>query len=414
MDKKQPVKDILGRTIAGAGSLLIVLLCYFFFLRIESIKEAIGWIWKVTEPFLVGAVLAYLLKGPCNWTEEFFTKLLPEKHKKKANVMSVAAVLLVTVFIIYGLVALVLPQVSESIITIVETVPAAVDNLTDWITNLQFGNDTIQKYVTQAIDSAYNYLDNWVETDLLPFISSLMGGITSTFGTIFNVLKDIIIGTIVAIYLLVGRRRFGKQALALLNAIFPPRYADMVLSEVKFTDNVFSGFLGGKILDSAIVGVITYIFCMILSITNGLQNALLIALIIGVTNIIPYFGPIIGAIPAALMILMDNRVNFFIFIAYIIVIQQIDGNILGPKILSQSVGISGFWVLFAIIFFSSLFGFVGFIIGVPVFAVIYDLIKRGVEKGLKKHGRQNLMEDIYAYDEAPAEEKQEEKTVKQK
>ena len=164
------------------------------------------------------------------------------------------------------------------------------------------------------------------------------------------------------------------------------------MNELRFADKTFDGFLSGKILDSAIVGLICYGFCLIMAFTRGFSNGILISLIIGVTNIIPYFGPFIGAVPTTLMILMSDPIGAVIFLIFIIILQQFDGNVLGPKLLAGSVGLSGFWVLFSITVFGGFFGFVGVLIGVPVFAVIYDLIRKLVRRGLQRHHKEELLE----------------------
>ena len=165
------------------------------------------------------------------------------------------------------------------------------------------------------------------------------------------------------------------------------------MQEVTFIDKTFVGFFGGKILDSAIVGVLCYIFCLIMTFAMDFPNAMLISVIVGITNVIPYFGPYIGAVPSALLVLISSPVNCAVFVVFIIILQQFDGNILGPKLLADSVGLTGFWVLFSITLFQGFFGFAGILVGVPVFAVIYDLIKRMVVKGLKKHDKMELMDD---------------------
>ena len=381
----------MGTTVAGASSILIVVLLYFLLLRFNSIVSAVTWLWKGVESFFIGGVLAYLLKGPCNFLDEQLEKIVPEKRKKMITPLSVVIVMILALLIVYGLFASVLPQAIDSIVTIVNSIPSAVTKLTEWINNLHIANPIIQKYLTQAITAGSQSLDKWFSNDLAPYFTNFMGGLGNTISAIIALLKNIFIGIIVCIYILLERKTFGRQGKAVLYAIFSPKISDKIMDELEFIDNIFVGFFGGKIVDSAIIGVITYIFCLILSFTNGLQNSLLIALIIGVTNIIPYFGPFIGAVPTALMILMDSRTNCIIFVIFIIILQQIDGNILGPRILSQSVGISGFWVLFSIMLFSYIFGFIGFLIGVPIFAVIYDLIKRFVVRGLKNHGKSYIL-----------------------
>ena len=180
----------------------------------------------------------------------------------------------------------------------------------------------------------------------------------------------------------------------MIYAVFKPERAEKVLREFAFIDKTFVGFFAGKILDSAIVGLLCYIFCAIMSVVmTGFENAVLISVIIGVTNIIPYFGPFIGAAPSALLILIASPRSCIIFLLFILILQQFDGNVLGPRLLADSVGLSGFWVLFSITLFQGLFGFVGILVGVPVFAVIYDLLKRGILLGLEKHGKTDVLWD---------------------
>ena len=192
---------------------------------------------------------------------------------------------------------------------------------------------------------------------------------------------NILIGLIVAVYVLHGRKRFGKQARLIVRSIFSDRWADRILEEVEFIDRMFGGFINGKILDSAIIGVLCYIACLIFK----FPSALLVSVIIGVTNVIPFFGPFIGAIPATLLILIQNPIKALWFVLFVLVLQQLDGNIIGPKILGNTTGLSSFWVLFAILLFGGLWGFVGMIVGVPLFSVIYDVIKKLVIHGLQRH-----------------------------
>ena len=154
-----------------------------------------------------------------------------------------------------------------------------------------------------------------------------------------------------------------------------------MLSEIKFIDELFTGFVDGKLVDSAIIGVLCYFGCLLLR----LPNALAVAAIVGITNIIPFFGPFLGAIPATLLILIESPIKALWFILFVLVLQQVDGNIIGPKILGQHTGVSSFWVMFAIILFGGLWGIVGMVIGVPLFAVLYDIARRLVHRGLEKN-----------------------------
>lgn len=176
----------------------------------------------------------------------------------------------------------------------------------------------------------------------------------------------------------------------ILYSAVPSPWAQRILDEVKYADRMFGGFINGKILDSAIIGVLCYIVCLIVR----FPSALLVSVIIGVTNVIPFFGPFIGAIPATLLILIQDPIKAIWFVLFVFILQQLDGNVIGPKILGNSTGLSSFWVLFAILLFGGLWGFVGMIVGVPLFAVIYDVVKKLVLFGLRRNG-QTQMYDAY-------------------
>ena len=214
------------------------------------------------------------------------------------------------------------------------------------------------------------------------------------------VLKNLIIGIIVAVYMLASRKRFVQQGKLVLYSIFKPRWAELIKEEAKYADKMFGGFINGKILDSAIIGVLCYIACLIFK----FPSALLVSVIIGVTNVIPFFGPFIGAIPATLLILIQNPIKALWFVLFVLVLQQVDGNIIGPKILGNTTGLSSFWVLFAILLFGGLWGFVGMIIGVPLFAVIYDIIKKLVIHGLKRNEELEMVNTYHDHFGDPEDE----------
>ena len=198
--------------------------------------------------------------------------------------------------------------------------------------------------------------------------------------------KNLIIGIIVAVYMLASRKRFVQQAKLVLYSIFKPRWAELIKEEVKYADKMFGGFINGKIMDSAIIGG-----CLIFK----FPSALLVSVIIGVTNVIPFFGPFIGAVPATLLILIQNPIKALWFVLFVLVLQQLDGNVIGPKILGNTTGLSSFWVLFSILLFGGLWGFVGMIVGVPLFAVIYDVIKKLVIHGLKRNKEIDLLQTYH-------------------
>ena len=389
---KEFLKKIFFKSLTGFLSLALAILLFFCIQRMDQLRYALRWLLGVLTPFVYGGAMAYLLKTPCGFLEGKIEEALPEKHKKRANVLSVVAVLLISALLIYLLLNMVIPEMVSSIVALAVAVPPKAQEFANWVVGHLEGNELLQNYVTNAFTNMEGWLRNWANTELLPTVQNMMGGAVTAVSSVFTVLKNIILGVIICIYLLVGRKKFAKHGTALVYALFKPERADAMLKEFAFIDRTFVGFFGGKILDSAIVGLICYAFCVVMTVVAGFQNAVLISVIIGVTNVIPYFGPFIGAVPAALLILISSPRNCLIFLIFIVILQQFDGNILGPKLLAGSVGLTGFWVLFAITVFQGLFGFMGILVGVPVFAVIYDLVRRWIVAGLRRHDKLDILE----------------------
>ena len=401
---KEFLKKIFYQSLTGFLSLALAILLFFAIQKMDQLAGGFRWLAGVLTPFVYGGTMAYLLKTPCGFLERYIGAVMPVRYKKWATVLSVVIVMLLSVLVIYLLLSMVIPEIVSSIVTLVDAVPGKVDDFTKWILNHLEGNEVLRNYVDSALSSIEGWLTNWAENEILPTLRGMMNGALTAVGdvmggavtavtSVVTVLKNIILGVIICIYLLLDRERFARHGKALVYSVFKPDRAEKVLQEFSFIDKTFVGFFGGKILDSAIVGLICYVFCAIMSARAGFENAVLISVIIGVTNVIPYFGPFIGAVPSALLILISSPRNCLIFLIFILVLQQFDGNILGPRLLSGSVGMSGFWVLFSITLFQGLFGFVGILVGVPVFAVIYDLLRRGILLGLKKHDKMDVLRE---------------------
>ena len=222
----------------------------------------------------------------------------------------------------------------------------------------------------------------WLRSELLPQLTGVVSGVSTVVLALVNLLKDIIVAVIVSVYLLARKDVFAAQSKKILYSIFPTRAADLLVEESRSAYRILSGFINGTLVDSFIVGVI----CLICFTVFQFPYPMLLAVIIGVTNVIPFFGPFIGAIPSGLLILLVSPRQCLYFVIFIFVLQQLDGNILHPKILGSSVGLASFWVLFAVLLFGGLFGFVGMVLGVPVFAMFYSVVSRLVNRGLKKRG----------------------------
>ena len=340
---------------------------------------------SILTPFIYGGVFAYLLKTPYNWIERRMKKLLGEKRTGAVKAVSLLIVLFAAVMIIYLLLVMVIPALVDSIVSIAQAIPGILTETEKFISKYISENSMVGGYLDQALETLKTKGPEWIQKNIVPGLSGAVGGVAGALGSLFGFLYNFLIGIIVCIYILLSKDTFARQAKMVVYSVFKRKYAELILNEAAFIDKTFVGFFGGKILDSAVVGVICYVFCVIMQVTLGMHNAILIAVIVGVTNIIPFFGPYIGGIPSALIILMDSPLCCLFFIVFIVLLQLFDGNVLGPMLLSESVGLSGFWVLFSITAFGGFFGIVGILVGVPVFAVIYDLIRRWVYIMLNKH-----------------------------
>lgn len=389
MDKKPHIKPYLYGMLAGFGAISLSILFFFLIYRFQGFGDAISKLTGILMPFIYGAVIAYLLKPVCNCVEDFLRRLLPEKMGTAANMLAVTISLLFGILVVYALIMMIVPQLITSVTTLYYTARNNLNDFVDWASHQEIiaSNQKLLDFIETSYDNLQDTLDNIVRTKLVPSMQSLLSGAALGVMSFVTFLKNIIIGVIVSVYLLASRKRFGQQCKMILYSLIKPRWADIILEEILYADKMFGGFINGKILDSAIIGVLCYIACLIFK----FPSALLVSVIIGVTNVIPFFGPFIGAIPATLLILIQNPIKALWFILFVLVLQQVDGNIIGPKILGNTTGLSSFWVLFAILLFGGLWGFVGMIIGVPLFAVIYDVLKKFVFHGLRRNEEMELV-----------------------
>lgn len=391
-------KDYYHKGLAAFLTVAMCILFFFLLFRFDRIQEYAGMIMKILRPFAFGAVIAYLLSPVCNWFERRMAELAglekkPEetvrKLKKLFSAASIFLSLFLFCFVIYVLVAMVVSQVFSSIQMLVTAMPGYVMTITSWLEDLVKEDTFLINYVEQYSEQILNGMQDFARTQLLPNINNIISGGSISVLTLLVTAKDLVIGLIVAVYFMNSRRVFAHQAKMVVRAVFLPKKnlredrmqaADWILKEADIINDYLGGFIKGKLLDSLIIGLI----CMIFTSIVDMPYAVLVSVVIGVTNIIPFFGPFIGAIPTAILILMVNPVKCVYFIIFILVLQQFDGNILGPKILGNTTHLSSFWVLFAILLFGGLFGIVGMVIGVPVFAFFYQLIREWVLGRLKK------------------------------
>ncbi len=377
-------------SIFGAISLSIVV--FFLVYRLSGVGAILRKLSQILAPFIYGGVVAYLLRPMCNFYEKQLITFLPRKMKKAANSFAVGLSLISGILIVYALIIMIAPQLYQSVLSLWRSLPDKVNQFLIWA-QATFGEDEeLLHLFNTSYNALYAELESWAQTTLVPYISNIVSGVGSSVYKVVLFLYNLLIGLIVACYLLASRKKFARQSVLVVRSVLKPKWAQLFLDEVAFIDRMFGGFIDGKILDSAIIGVLCYIGCTVFH----FPNALLISTFVGITNVIPYFGPFIGAIPSIFLILIEDPIKAIWFGIFILGLQQLDGNIIGPAILGDRTGLSSFWVLFAIILFGELWGIAGMVVCVPLFAVIYDTVKKLVRRGLTKQGQIEIWEKYKA------------------
>ena len=385
--KKPANEKYLYWMLAGFGTISLSVLFLFFLYRLQGIGEVVNKILDILMPFVYGGIVAYLLRPMCNWYSDKVHGLFKGKHGKLAEAIAILLTFITGGLVVYALIIMIAPEIVDSVVSLWNIIPEKVDQLITWLEGIFGENEAFLEYFDEASKKIYEKMDTWVEDTLVPYATNLVSGVGTGVWKVLLFVKNLLIGLIVAIYLLANRKKFSKQGVLVIRSLAKPRWADLILEEIAFVDKMFGGFIDGKIVDSAIIGVLCYIGCSILK----FPNALLVSVIVGVTNIIPFFGPFMGAIPGALLILIESPIKSLWFLVFILFLQQLDGNVIGPKILGDHTGVSSFWVLFSILLFGGMWGLVGMVVAVPLFAVIYDLIRRCVIRGLKKNGCEDML-----------------------
>lgn len=370
----------------------------------ESFSEGVGTIKTIISPFIYGFVMAYLLSPIYNATVRGLYKLLGKYVKNKQRLFSfcklVASVVAVVCLIgaVAGLIALIVPQVIESLTGILKSLPQRLTQLSALFNDItsKMDNKRLAMKMSEIYAQAQTNLIELAQTKLLPGMGTLVGQVSTQVLLTLKTMMNVMIGVMACVYMLNSKERFQGQFKKVILATLPKEKAEAVFDFAKFTNRTFGGFINGKIIDSIIIGII----CFILMKIFGFPYPILISAIIGITNVIPFFGPFIGAITAAIIILLVSPIHALYFLVLIFVLQQVDGNIIGPAILGNTTGIASFWVLFSIVIGGGLFGFIGMVLGVPVFAIIYYYFSRSINRRLEAKGlefRTDSYEDLNKY-----------------
>jgi len=395
--KRQDVKrsHVVMVSVATFLTFCCCALFFFFLYRNQEFTAYSGQIFNILQPIVIGIVLAYLLNPIMVFVETWMLKLLantiknPKQLKSVSRMLGIAGAWLLFAIIIVVLVASILPTITESIMSMIRSFPDEVNNLLAWLDEVVEDGSELEEFLNELIVNSSVWFQTWMRETLLPqmesYIASIMSGAVAGVKAVLNVF----IGVVVSVYVLTSKDTFSGQAKKIIYAFFKPSKANVIIDTARKSHELFGGFITGKLLDSLIIGVLAYIVLSIMK----MPYTMLVAVIIGVTNIIPFFGPFIGAIPSFFIILLQDPMKSLYFLIFIFVLQQIDGNIIGPKILGNTTGISAFWIVFSTTFFGGLWGFPGMVLGVPLTAVIHYIVRRILGYMLKKRGIPTETED---------------------
>ena len=385
----------------GMTAFVVIISCMIFFfllLRADDISAVIWMVINILRPIIYGLAIAYLLNPIVKTVEGYLRtwcdKHLPEMKKKDKVCRSVGifVALVLMLAVIAALFNMLIPELYKSIRNMILTVPGQINVALDTLSEIMSHDTTLGQFFATTLTEITVFLQNWLRTDLLPQVNEVMSHLTEGVFNVVNEVMNAIIGIIVSAYVLFSKEKFSMQTKKIIYALFKPNHANMILHLTIKSNSIFGGFIIGKIIDSAIIGVLCFIGLSVLK----MPYTLLVSVIVGVTNVIPFFGPYIGAIPSAILILLSDPKMGIYFIIFIIVLQQLDGNVIGPTILGDSTGLSAFWVMFSILLGGGLFGFVGMILGVPTFAVIYYIVNMLINHNLEKR---KLPTETACYDE---------------
>lgn len=377
--------------------IFISILLVVIFIDLPGFFAVLKSVGTVLEPLLIGVVFAFLLNPIVRFVDARLAPLLarktkwkPTTTKKLSRAAGVVIALIFAALILYAFFSMLLPQLYDSVVGIVGNAETYYNSISLWVQNILEDNPELQRYVDVALEKIFDFINNWFTTTFLQDVQKLLTTLTTSVVAVVKSLLNVLIGLVASVYILLSKDTFRAQCKKLIVALFSQKGADHVFYLGRNIYRIFNGFVIGTIVDSVIMGILCYIGMLIFK----MPYPALVATIVGVTNVIPFFGPIIGLVPSAFLILLVNPLQAFYFVIFILAVQQIDGNIIAPKILGNSIGISGFWVLASITVAGSVFGFAGMILGVPVFAILYLLIADAINEKLRK---KKLTIDTTAY-----------------
>ena len=341
---------------------------------------------QAMQPIIYGAAMAYLLAPAINFFDKQVGRFSRKPGTKGGSVslgvrsISILLTWVIVLFVLYLIGYVLVPELYKSILQLIANIENYYNTIVGWVHQLLEMNPALETWVLGRIDTYYDTLEAWFTRDLLPQATTVL---TRIYGSVFEILGvfgNLLIGVIVSVYFLASKEGCAAYCRRLVHGLFSERYVYWVLRGIRKMDFVFAGFVRGKIVDSAIIGALCFVGCSILQ----FPYTPLVSFIVGVTNVIPFFGPFLGAIPSAFLILLADPRKGLYFILFVLALQQLDGNVIGPKILGDKTGLSSLWVIFAILVGGSFFGVAGMFFGVPVCACVYSLVNLYTESRLLK------------------------------
>ena len=374
--------------ITAVSVIVIALVISLIFSKLGIIASALKTVVSTVSSVLYGVVMAFLMAPVYDrisaWVEEILSSFFPKwkKSGKWAKFIATLACLIILIFVIFALIMMIIPELVNSITNVIGYAPDGMSNLENWLKDILNKNPDLEKLVIGNYQDISERVSDIATTNVLPNVNTYIKNLSSGVINALGVLVNIIIGMMVMMYLLNMKTTLSSQAKKIVYSMAGVKIGNEIVTEARYIKNMFEKFIVGKIIDSIIIGIINYFFMVIIH----MPYALLISVVVGVTNVIPFFGPFIGAIPSIVLLLLVSPFTALQFAVWILVLQQVDGNIIGPKILGQTTGLPSFWVLFSILLFGGLFGIVGMIIAVPTWAIIYRTISRLSEHFLRKKG----------------------------
>lgn len=374
--------------LTAVAVIVIALVISLIFSKLGIIASALKTIVSTVSSVLYGVVMAFLMAPVYDrisaWVEEILSSFFPKwkKSGKWAKFIATLACLIILIFVIFALIMMIIPELVNSITNVIGYAPDGMSNLENWLKDILNKNPDLEKLVIGNYQDISERVSDIATTNVLPNVNTYIKNLSSGVINALGVLVNIIIGMMVMMYLLNMKTTLSSQAKKIVYSMAGVKIGNEIVTEARYIKNMFEKFIVGKIIDSIIIGIINYFFMVIIH----MPYALLISVVVGVTNVIPFFGPFIGAIPSIVLLLLVSPFTALQFAVWILVLQQVDGNIIGPKILGQTTGLPSFWVLFSILLFGGLFGIVGMIIAVPTWAIIYRTISRVSEHFLRKKG----------------------------